>query len=96
VLLLLTLVTSLVLPLFLIEIVVAFSVTTPSATSTSSSAPLCKGGALRLGHYGNSSLSVLVQEVQSLLAVFEITVVAACKIILKIHLEVAMLIPTLS
>jgi hypothetical protein len=96
--LLLKLVTSLVLPVFLIEIVVAFSVTTFSATSasSSSSAPLCKGGALRLGHFGNSSLAVFVQEMQSLLTVLGIKVVARCEIILKIHLEVAMMIPTLS
>jgi hypothetical protein len=75
---------------------VAFSVTTPSATSTSSSAPLCKGGAIRLVHFGNKSLAVLVQEVQSLLEVLGITVVAGCEIILKIHLEVAMLITALS
>jgi hypothetical protein len=49
-----------------------------------------------LGHFGNSSLAVLVQEAQSLLAVLGITVVAGGKIILKIHVEVAMLIPTLS
>jgi hypothetical protein len=95
--LLLTLVTSLFLPVFLIKIIVVFSVSTSSATSTtSSSAPLCKGGALRLGHFGNSSLAVLVQEVQSLLAVLGIMVVAGCEIILKIYLEVAMLISTLS
>jgi hypothetical protein len=94
--LLITLVTSLVLPVFLIKFVVAFSVTTPSAASTSSFAPLCRGGALRLGHFGNSSLAVLFQEVQSLLAVLGIKVVAGCEIILKIHLEVDMLIPTLS
>jgi hypothetical protein len=94
--LLLTLVTSIVLPVFLIKIGVAFFVTTSSATSTSSSAPLCKGGALRLGQFGNSILAVLVHEVQSLLAILGITVVAGCEIILKIHLEVAMLIPTLS
>jgi hypothetical protein len=69
-----------------------FSVTTPSATSTSSSTPLCKGGALRLGHFSNISLAVLVQEVQSFLEVLGITVVAGGEIILKIHLEVAMLI----
>jgi hypothetical protein len=74
----------------------AFSVTTPSATSTSSSTPLCEGGALRLGHFGNSSLAVLVHEVQRFLAVLGITVVTGGEIILKIHLEVAMLIPTLS
>jgi hypothetical protein len=48
-----------------------------------------------LGHFGNSSLAVLVQEVQSLLEVIGITVVSGGKIIIKIHLEVAMLIPTL-
>jgi hypothetical protein len=73
-----------------------FSVTTPSVASTSSSAPFCKGGSLILGHFGNSSLAVIVQEVQNLLAVLGITVVAGGEIILKIHLEVAMLIPTLS
>jgi hypothetical protein len=94
--LLLTFLTSLVLPVLLIEIIMDFSVTTPSAASTSSSAPLCKGGALILGHFGSISLAVLVQEVQRLLAVHGITVVAGGEIILKIHLEVAMLIPTLS
>jgi hypothetical protein len=97
--LLLTLVTSIVLPLFLIKIIMDFFVTTsstPSTASTSSSAPVCKGGALRLGHFGNINLAVLVQEVQRLLAVIGIMVVAGGKIILKIHLEVAMLIPTLS
>jgi hypothetical protein len=84
--LLLTLVTSLVLPLFLIKIAMAFSVTSPCAASTSSSAPLYKGCALRLGHFGNTSLAVLVQEVQSLLEVLGITVVAGGEIILKIHL----------
>jgi hypothetical protein len=49
-----------------------------------------------LGHFGNISIAVLVQEVHKLLAVLGITVVAGCEIILKIHLEVAMLIPTLS
>jgi hypothetical protein len=49
-----------------------------------------------VGHFGNISLAVLVQKVQLFLAVLGITVVAGFEIILKIHLEVAMLIPTLS
>jgi hypothetical protein len=93
--LLLTLVTSLVLPVFLIEIFITFSVTTPSAASTSPSTPFCKGGALILGHFDNISLAVIVQEVQILLAVLGITVVDGGEIILKIHLEIAMLIPAL-
>jgi hypothetical protein len=49
-----------------------------------------------LGHFGNISLAVIVQEVQRLLSVLGITVVADGEIILKIHLEVAMMIPTFS
>jgi hypothetical protein len=39
---------------------VAFPLTIAAITTTSTT-PLCKGGALRLGHSGDYSLTVLVQ-----------------------------------
>jgi hypothetical protein len=89
------LVAFLILPVLFIVIagVVAFSVTiTAIADFTTASANLLyKGGALILVHPVDYSFTVLVQDMQSLLAVLGIMIVSGGEIILHIHLEVAML-----
>jgi hypothetical protein len=59
--------------------------------TTASAIPLCKGGALRLGRPGDCSLTVLVQEIHSLLVVLGIAIVSGGYIVLQIHREFVML-----
>jgi hypothetical protein len=60
-------------------------------SATSSTAFLGKGGAFRLYHLGDHSLAILVQQMQSLLAILGIAIVSCGKVILKIHFEISML-----
>jgi hypothetical protein len=76
--------------------IMAFSITISASTTTASTTHLCEGGALRLYHSCKHSLAILVQKMQSLLAVLGITIVSGGEFILQIHLEVTGLRSTLT
>jgi hypothetical protein len=92
------LVAFLILPvLFVICIgVVAFSITIAASTTTALTTLLYEEGALRLCHSCDHSFVILVQKMQSLLAVIGIMIVSGGEVILKIHLEVTVLRSTLT
>jgi hypothetical protein len=74
----------------------AFSVAIADSVTTTSTALLCEGGALRMCHSCDHSFAILFRKMQSLLAVLGITIVSGGKIVLKIHLEVTVLRSTLT
>jgi hypothetical protein len=90
------LVAFLVLPVLFVIVtgIMAFSVNF-TVLITASTTLLSKGGALRLYHYCDHSLAILVEKMQSLLVVFGIAIVSGGEVILKTHLVVAMLRSTL-
>jgi hypothetical protein len=64
------------------------TITATAAFTTNSTNPLCKRGALSLGHPGDYSCTVLVQEMQTLLAVLGIKIVSDGEISMQILLNV--------
>jgi hypothetical protein len=64
-----------------------FFIAIAASFTTTSTNLMCEGGALGMCHSCNHSFAVLVQKIQSLLAVLGITIVSDGQIILQIHLE---------
>jgi hypothetical protein len=71
--------------------IMAFSIAIAASVTTTSTALLCKGGALRMFHSCNHGFAILVQKMQSLLTVLGTTIVSGVEIVLRIRLEVTVL-----
>jgi hypothetical protein len=76
--------------------ITTFSVAISASVTTTLTALLCKGGALRLCHSCDHIFAILVQNMQSLLADLGITTVSGVEIVLQIHLEVTVMRSTLT
>jgi hypothetical protein len=75
--------------------IMAFFITIIASTIDSTTL-LCKGGAVRLCHSCDHIFAILVEKMQSLLAVLGIMIVSSGEVILQIYLEVAVLRSTLT
>jgi hypothetical protein len=76
--------------------IIAFSTTIAASIITASTTLLCVGSALRPCHSCDHSFAIIVQKMQSLLAVLGITILSGGEIVLQIHLEVTVLRSTLT
>jgi hypothetical protein len=95
---LVALVAFLVIPVLLIigARITDFSIAAADSVTATSSALLCKWGALRMCHFCEQSLAIFIQDMQGLLTIIGITIVTCSEIVLKIHLEVAVMRSTLA
>ena len=68
-----------------------------SSAASSASTALCEGGSLRLGHLGDYSFTVFVEEVESLLTVLGVAIgFTLGEVVLQIDFESGMLSAALS